>query len=206
MLSDRRGRGCRQCRGLPRRCRPGSRWGGRSLGSHCGWRGRWRIPIGGPSALAESAQPQLFAIGEDGVNVGEFAHPAGQVELPRTRGRGQPPRRCRLDLGLNGAALAGRRRDQTLAAPVLDPFLATPTSRSRPDGRSTCTPGSMTESNSAKTTTSSPPMRSPACRPGNESTPAARHGPAGDPCWSSRSLAVTAPWPTSPPTTSTTPT
>ena len=130
---------------------------------------------------------------------------AGEVELPRSGRRSRPPRGGGLGVGLDGAALAGRRRDQTLAAPVLD---LPPRPRLRRQGRpgaGPVRPHASTASRSATTSMCCPPTRNPACKPATASTPAPRRVPAAGRCGSNRSTAGTAPWPTSPPTTSTTP-
>ena len=64
-------------------------------------------------------------------------------------------------------------------------------------------PDLSTASRSALRSTCSPPTRNQVSKHENGSTPAGRRSRADSRCWSRASTAATAPWPTSPPTTST---
>ena len=96
-----------------------------------------------------------------------------------------PPRRAarhgRVGVGLHGAPLAGRRRDQAVAAPVLD---LPPRPRLRGQGRPRAgpvRPHLRRRAARRRRLRASAPTRNPACRPAAGSIPAAQPGPGRQP-------------------------
>jgi hypothetical protein len=90
--------------------------------------------------------------------------PTVAVELPGPGRAGRRRRDRRLGIGLHDPALAGRKRDQTLAVPVPDLRHRTELRPPRPPKSWTCTIGPGTENPCQQTTLSSPPTRIPAAK------------------------------------------
>ena len=103
--------------------------------------------------------------------------PLARWTCPELARQAAAARHRRRGLGVHGAPLARRRRDQALAAPVVDLPPRPALRRSRPAASWTSTSGNGKESRSATTSTCSARTRSPASRPAAASTSRCPPGP-----------------------------